>query len=60
MIATYNIKVNGKWVAAGEEYGEKEEPMKAEPVAEEPANEDADVKVAVPKRTASRRKTTGK
>ena len=43
MIATHNIKVNGRWVAAGEEYEEKPE---VNPVEEEPK----------PKRTATRRK----
>lgn len=48
MIATHNIKVNGKWIRAGEEYGEPEQkkPAKvaekapeAEPVKEEPKAE---------------------
>ena len=63
MIATHNIKVNGRWILAGQEYDDPaEEPktVSAEPVAEEPVNEDADMKVAAPKRTASRRKATAK
>lgn len=59
MIATHNIKVNGKWIRAGEEYGEPEQkkPAKvaekapeAEPVEEEPKAEPK------AKTTASRRK----
>lgn len=57
MIATHNIKVNGKWIRAGEEYGEPEQKAKAaekapeaEPVKEEPKAEPK------PKTTASRRK----
>lgn len=51
MIADCNIKVNGRWIHAGEEYGEPEQKAKApetEPVKEEPKAE--------PRTTASRRK----
>ena len=66
MIATHNIKVNGRWVMAGEEY-EPEKPVKkaekaekkpevkaeAEPVKEEPKPEAVQEE---PKPKASRRK----
>ena len=43
MIATHNIKVNGRWVKAGEEYElevlAKEKPVEAEPAEEKPAEE---------------------
>ena len=37
MIATHNIKVNGKWIHAGEEYTLEEA---VAPVAEEPVEQD--------------------
>jgi len=64
MIATHNIKVNGRWVAAGEEYEEKpevnpvEEELKAEPepVEEAPEAEEPEKEEPKPKRTTTRRK----
>ena len=38
MIATHNIKVNGKWIHAGEEYTLEE--AEAPAVAEEPVEQD--------------------
>ena len=59
MIATHNVKVNGRWVHAGEEYGEKEAPRtKAEDVkAEEPEKAEAKKAETKPK-TVTRRKGT--
>lgn len=62
MIATHNIKVNGRWIHAGEEYEPEtvvttepaEEPAKPE-VQEEPA-EEAEKKAEEKPKTASRRK----
>ena len=69
MIATHNIKVNGRWVAAGEEY-EPEIPVNEEPAemletaeaVEEPAEEkSAEEEKPAPKPASARRKkTTGK
>lgn len=42
MIATHNVKVNGRWIRAGERYGDPEPireapaPVKAETPAEQP------------------------
>ena len=62
MIATHNIKVNGRWIHAGEEYEPEavvttehaEEPAKPE-VQAEPA-EEAEKKAEEKPKTASRRK----
>ena len=65
MIATHNIKVNGRWYAAGEEY-EVEEPqaVKETAVAEEVVSEaapQAEEPKASPKpRTASTRRKASK
>jgi len=60
MIATHNIKVNGMWIRAGEQYGEPEAKQKAEKVAEPVAAEEpnAEEPKAEKPKTASRRKTT--
>ena len=65
MIATHNIKVNGRWVAAGEEYKEEAEKKPArkpaEPKAEKPAEEEKaaePVQEEKPKNTSRRRKTS--
>lgn len=59
MIATHNIKVNGRWIRAGEEYGEpeqKESVKVTEKVPEtEPVKEEQKAEPK-PKTTASRRK----
>ena len=72
MIATHNIKVNGRWIRAGEEYGEKKpqpvkpaEPEKKEqpvaepevPVANEPETPVEETPKTETKAKASRRKT---
>ena len=71
MIATHNVKVNGRWYSAGEEIPE-EKPVKAETKAEEPKAEqpvaeqetlfsvqDEEPKeTPKPKTSASRRKTS--
>lgn len=51
MIATHNIKVNGKWVLAGEEYEPEVTQMEipVEPVKEEPAVEAEPEKAEEPK-----------
>lgn len=69
MIATHNIKVNGKWVMAGEAY-EVEEPRKADETKEvenadvaqeEPAATSSEEPKASPKpRTASTRRKASK
>ena len=69
MIATHNIKVNGKWIRAGEEYGGpdvkaiQEESLKAMKEAEEAAvKQIAEAKKAeepkAEKPKTTRRKTT--
>lgn len=65
MVATHNVKVNGRWYRAGQEIPEEkasvaeEKSVKADPVielkAEEPAKEEV---MEAPKRASSRRKTT--
>ena len=66
MIATHNIKVNGRWVVAGEEYT-PEEPVKQEeqvekseePVKQETIQEEIPVKEEPKaKTTSTRRKKT--
>ena len=62
MIATYNVKVNGRWYRAGEELPEvketAEEKREPEKVVTETAEADAP-KAEEPKpRTSTRRKTT--
>ena len=66
MIATHNIKVNGRWIHAGEEYGEKapKAPKQAiEPVAEpdipvpeEKVPEEKEQKTETKPRSTTRRK----
>ena len=64
MIATHNIKVNGKWIHAGEEYAEEAEtPVVAEEPVEqdipEPAPaEEAEEPKSEPKAEAKPRSTT--
>ena len=55
MIATHNIKVNGRWISAGEEYGAKEAK-----VAKETSAAPVEEATETPKQkaTASRRKKT--
>jgi len=62
MIADHNIKVNGRWYAAGEEVPEQKpekvkatEPVREESVKEEPIQEEAPKAETKPK-TAARRK----
>lgn len=72
MIATHNIKVNGRWIRAGEEYGEKKpqpvksaEPEKKEqpvaepevPVVNEPETPVEETPKTEAKAKTSRRKT---
>ena len=69
MIATHNIKVNGRWIHAGEKY-EPETIVTEKPVeesAEEPIEQEADVpaekeapKPEAKPKTPSRRKTVSK
>lgn len=62
MIATHNIKVNGRWVLAGQEYEAEEQkaPKKAEKPVEEVKEPEAAPEVkaeeAQPKKAPSRRK----
>ena len=65
MIATHNIKVNGRWVRAGEKYDASEaekvqpETVKAEQKKEGPVDAQAETKKAEEKpKTTTRRKTT--
>ena len=68
MIATHNIKVNGRWIRAGEEYGEKKpqpvkpvEPEKKEqPVTEPetPVDNEPETPVAEEPKTEARPKTS--
>ena len=67
MIATYNIKVNGRWIHAGEEIPEEpkrieSKPAKAEPVAApveaKKDEEKAKPVEAKPKTTPTRRKSS--
>ena len=63
MIATHNIKVNGRWYMAGEEYEVEEPRTAAKPVAvqEEPVAAPAEEPQASFKpRTASTRRKAGK
>ena len=61
MIATHNIKVNGRWYAAGNEVPDQQQviaeavaiPEKEEPVEEKPVKEEQK-----PKNTAQRRRTS--
>lgn len=62
MIATHNIKVNGRWYAAGEEVPEQKsenvkvaETVREESVKEEPIQEEAP-KAEKPKTTTRRKK----
>ena len=64
MIATHNIKVNGRWYKAGEEY-EAEQPRQEEPAAEIPVTEvpaeepaQKEPEPAPKARTSARRKNT--
>ena len=62
MIATHNIKVNGRWYAAGEEY-EPEVPQdaeeaKAEPEVQAEAVPEEEPKTAPKPKTTTRRKKT--
>lgn len=62
MIATYNIKVNGRWYAAGEEVPDQQQvieevvniPETEKPVKEKPAKEETDQK---PMTGTTRRRT---
>lgn len=64
MIATHNIKVNGRWILAGQEYEPEQvvTPNKAEKAAQpevqvqEAPVEEAEKKAEVKPKTASRRK----
>lgn len=58
MKATHNIKVNGRWIHAGEEYEVKEKAVKAESVKapEEPEEESKTEPETKEKTTPSRRK----
>ena len=62
MIATHNIKVNGRWVKPGEEYGEEKKaaPKKVSEPVKEPENNAAEVPVKEePKaRSTTRRKVS--
>lgn len=62
MIASHNIKVNGRWILAGQEYEpeEKKAPVKAEPAAEPeaPVKEPEKKEEAKPKSTARRKKVS--
>ena len=40
MIATHNIKVNGRWIRAGEEYGEVKEPKEIKKSVEQTSEPD--------------------
>lgn len=58
MKATHNIKVNGRWILAGEEYEIKEKARKAEPAEapEKPEEESKADTETKEKTTPSRRK----
>ena len=63
MIATHNIKVNGRWILAGEEYEPEAvvTPEKAEEAERKPEKQEAPVETTEKKaeekpKTASRRK----
>lgn len=61
MIATHNMKVNGKWYAAGEELPEKKAKVKPEPaekpiVMEEVPQAEEEPKAEEKPKTSSRRK----
>ena len=56
MIATHHIKVNGRWIHPGEEYGEPKK-AEAEPKPEVKAEEKAEPVAAETKPRTTRRKT---
>ena len=56
MIATHNIKVNGRWIMTGEKYGEEAPAKKAEQPAEVIPETVAESEQEAPKPKASRRK----
>ena len=64
MIATHNIKVNGRWIHAGEHYelpGQAKEPEKAAPVKpeeEKPAEAVAEAPEKVPEKPVVPARTT--
>ena len=65
MIATHNIKVNGKWVLAGEEYepADTREQVPVEPVKEVTETEpeaEPEVPKAVPRQRNTTRRNTRK
>lgn len=66
MIATHNIKVNGRWIQAGESYEEqKEAAVQKDPAPEVPEAKAEETPAEEPKaeakpRTTTRRKTTVK
>lgn len=68
MIATHNIKVNGRWIHTGEEYGEPVEQTEMELTPVEAVTEEPEAKQEEPQeepvqeapKTRSRRKSTAK
>lgn len=57
MKATHNIKVNGRWILAGEEYEIKEKAKEAEPV-KDPEKSDAESEEESKAEPETKEKTT--